>query len=316
MARGLNAAAAGAANPLVAARDQAQIDETSIPALDAQTVRGAADRNRERDAQTEPWKHPQEAPSHRGDAGVDRHDRGRRIANGDGQFQDRRAASSGAKRDRVSALIDVCSRFNIAARKREGSLAKTAKARTSICRRVLIAGLGLSAAHAAQAQPTQAQKDAIRKNCRSDYMSYCSSVPTGGAASLQCLRQHGSNLSGACAKAVDAIGGGSGTSPGGAPAAASSENAPAQIVTPAVSGPVSAPAPVVTQPMAPAAQAPPPPARMYPRQEAALIRNQCGMDFRRFCRGVRFGGGRAVECLTDNQNDLSRGCRSALMSLR
>jgi len=36
--------------------------------------------------------------------------------------------------------------------------------------------------------PTDAQRSAIRSECRSDYEAHCASIPPGGAASLQCLR--------------------------------------------------------------------------------------------------------------------------------
>ncbi len=134
-------------------------------------------------------------------------------------------------------------------------------------------------------QPSSAQQNAIRQNCRSDYQSYCSSVPTGGQASLQCLQQHAAELSPACGQAVGALGGGS-------PSPASPAPAPSQAARP------------------PAA----PPAN--PRAEMALMRNACGMDYRRFCRGVRLGGGRAVGCLADHQESLSDGCRAALMAMR
>src|SRR4051794_8052899 len=51
-------------------------------------------------------------------------------------------------------------------------------------------------------QPTQAQANAIRQNCRSDYMRHCSDVPTGGAASLACLEEHAAQVSGACRQAL------------------------------------------------------------------------------------------------------------------
>ena len=68
----------------------------------------------------------------------------------------------------------------------------------------LMLGL-LAAADQAVAEPTEAQTSAIRSNCRSDYMSYCSSVPRGGAASLECLKQNVAKLSSACQQAVNAI---------------------------------------------------------------------------------------------------------------
>ena len=43
--------------------------------------------------------------------------------------------------------------------------------------------------------PSQAQRDAIKSECRSDYIAHCSSVPPGGEASLQCLQKNMSSLS-------------------------------------------------------------------------------------------------------------------------
>lgn len=109
-----------------------------------------------------------------------------------------------------------------------------------------VLGLGLSAL-TAQAQPTDAQRDAIRSNCRSDFMSNCSGVTPGGAEALQCLQRNMSKLSSGCQGAVKAI------SPPPAAAAPRSEapapTAPAPAPTPAAA-PAAAPAP------APAAPAP------------------------------------------------------------
>ena len=61
----------------------------------------------------------------------------------------------------------------------------------------------LAAANAAYAQaPTEAQRSAIRSECRSDYETHCASVPPGGAASLQCLQKNMSSLSSGCQTAV------------------------------------------------------------------------------------------------------------------
>jgi hypothetical protein len=46
------------------------------------------------------------------------------------------------------------------------------------------------------AEPTAEQVAAIKANCRSDYMSYCWSVPRGGPEAAQCLKQ---NLANYCA---------------------------------------------------------------------------------------------------------------------
>ena len=42
----------------------------------------------------------------------------------------------------------------------------------------------------AGAQVSQAQKDAVRANCRNDFMSHCRGVTPGGADALNCLRQN------------------------------------------------------------------------------------------------------------------------------
>lgn len=130
-------------------------------------------------------------------------------------------------------------------------------------------------------QPTDAQRNAIKQSCRSDYMSYCSSVPTGGRASLECLQQHMSQLSGGCQQAVGAIGGGSSSVAGAA------------------------------QPH----PAPPPP-ELSPRQEMALMRQSCGSDYRAYCNGVQPGGGRAIACLMRNEENLSPRCKTAMAEAR
>ncbi len=55
------------------------------------------------------------------------------------------------------------------------------------------------------AQPTEAQKEAVKSACRSDYMAHCSSVTPGGEEALQCLAKNMSSLSGSCQSAVKAI---------------------------------------------------------------------------------------------------------------
>src|ERR1700731_1448507 len=76
--------------------------------------------------------------------------------------------------------------------------------------------------------PTDAQRSAIRSQCRADYEAHCASIPPGGKASLQCLQQNMSSLSSSCQAAVRAV---------EAPAAPKAESAPA---TPAESAPAAA----------------------------------------------------------------------------
>jgi Cysteine rich repeat len=144
-------------------------------------------------------------------------------------------------------------------------------------------------------QPNQAQINAIRQACRSDYQSYCSSVPTGGSAALACLQRNAQSLSGPCQQAVSAVG-------GSAPAA----QRPSSATAPA--------APANAGPAVPASRYPSLP--MSPRQEAILLRRACAKDYQNYCREVPLGGGRIIECLRENGPSLSRQCRSALISLR
>lgn len=58
---------------------------------------------------------------------------------------------------------------------------------------------------ASSQSPTDAQRSAIRSQCRSDYQAHCASIPPGGAASLQCLQQNMSSLSPGCQSAVRAV---------------------------------------------------------------------------------------------------------------
>ena len=68
-----------------------------------------------------------------------------------------------------------------------------------------VAAILATAAPAFAQAPSQAQRDAIKSQCRSDYMAHCSSVPPGGEASLQCLQKNMSSLSSSCQSAVRAV---------------------------------------------------------------------------------------------------------------
>jgi hypothetical protein len=153
---------------------------------------------------------------------------------------------------------------------------------------LLVISLGLVSPAVAQ-KPSQAQITAIRQACPADYQTYCSDVPTGGSASLACLKRNVQSLSEPCHQAVAAI---------GSPAPA----APATTV------------PGAAAPAAPAARTYGP--AMSSRQEAMLLRRACGMDYRTYCSEVPIGGGRVIECLRENGPSLSRQCRSALLSAK
>lgn len=140
---------------------------------------------------------------------------------------------------------------------------------------------------AAPAQPTQAQQAAIRSACPGDFRAKCSGVAPGGEAALACLKKNEATLSAACRSAVSAIGG----SPAAAPASATAA------VTPAA---------------APAAPAAAPVPNVPPLMEARILRRFCSMDFATLCKGVQLGQGRALQCLAQNTEALSPGCKQAM----
>jgi hypothetical protein len=171
---------------------------------------------------------------------------------------------------------------------------------------VLVVGAIGAAGDALAQQPSQAQLNALRSSCRSDYMAHCSSVPTGGAPALNCLKQHMPALSGGCQSAVNAI----------SPAAP----APAVAAAPAAAPAAPPPAPPVMQaaPAAPPVAAPAAAAaarKPAPRQaEARAIGQACRADYRVHCAGIPPGGSASIACLKRNARTLSRGCLQALVS--
>jgi hypothetical protein len=168
-------------------------------------------------------------------------------------------------------------------------------------------------ATAAGAQaPSQAQRDAIKSQCRGDYMAHCSSVPPGGAESLQCLQKNMSSLSAGCASAVKAV------EPPAAPKAETAPApAPAKESAPAAAKTESAPAaPTTAKPAAPTA-APKAAATAAPAQQPSgaqisAIRSACRSDYPKVCAGVPTGGAPALQCLEKNKAKLSAACGQAV----
>src|SRR4051794_20096227 len=117
----------------------------------------------------------------------------------------------------------------------------TLKRATKLAPWLSVAAILATAAPALAQAPSQAQRDAIKSQCRSDYIAHCSSVPPGGEASLQCLQKNMSSLSSSCQSAVRAV---------EAPAAA----APAATAKPATE--TAAPKPATPKAAAPKAAAP------------------------------------------------------------
>jgi hypothetical protein len=170
-------------------------------------------------------------------------------------------------------------------------------------RTALLVAAAIGAGSEAFAQnPSQSQINAMRQSCRSDYMAHCSTVPTGGAPALNCLKQNVSNLTPACQNAVKAI------APDTPAAAASST--PAARATPAAPAPPSAPA-AATPP--PATAQPSPVGTSKPSQaQLRNVRQACGADYRIHCAGIPPGGAASIACLKRNVRTLSGACQQAL----
>jgi hypothetical protein len=210
-------------------------------------------------------------------------------------------------------------------------------------------GLGLNgwlSITPAAAQPSQEQQSAIRSNCRSDYMSNCSSVKPGGVEALQCLQRNAAKLSPGCRNAVNAVNPPPAppqqqatTAPAAAPAAQPPAAAGASPALPAAapaapaaapsSAPVRAPQQPVRAATAPAAAAPPGAARPTSQQQASApmlasapspeqqnaIKFTCRRDFMTNCRNVTPGGPEALACLQRNAARLSPDCRTSLAAV-
>ena len=70
---------------------------------------------------------------------------------------------------------------------------------------VTCALIALTLTPTAAHQPTQAQRDAVRAACRSDFMANCAGVQPGGKEALECLVRSEPKLSPPCRGAVGAI---------------------------------------------------------------------------------------------------------------
>jgi hypothetical protein len=161
--------------------------------------------------------------------------------------------------------------------------------------------------------PTDAQRSAIRSQCRSDYQANCASVPPGGMASLQCLQKNVSNLSPGCQAAVRAV---------EAPAEPKAESPP-PAAAPKESAAPAKPAAETAAPAAPkettketSKEASKPAAGTAARKpsssQIAAVRSACRSDYQKVCAGVPTGGAAALQCLEKNKADLSASCQRAV----
>ncbi|OCK58008.1 hypothetical protein [Bradyrhizobium sp. LMTR 3] len=179
---------------------------------------------------------------------------------------------------------------------------------------LLAAAIFAIAAPAFAQAPSQAQRDAIKSQCSSDYIAHCSSVPPGGEAALQCLQKNMSGLSSGCQGAVRAV-----EAPAAAPAKPAETAKPAEPAKPAeTAAPKSAASPTATA--APAKSAEPKAAAgatagQPTSAQTSAIRSACRSDYPKVCAGVPTGGAPAVQCLEKNKTKLSPGCEKAVAAV-
>ncbi len=173
-------------------------------------------------------------------------------------------------------------------------------------RAALVTAIFMVVTPALSQAPSEAQREAIKSECRSDYMAHCSSIPPGGEASLQCLQKNMSSLSGGCAGAVRAV---------AAPAAPKAESAPAAAPKAGATTPAAAPAAATAKPATETA-APKSAAGTAAKQptsaQTSAIRSACRSDYPKVCAGVPTGGAPALQCLEKNKAKVSAACQQAV----
>jgi hypothetical protein len=166
------------------------------------------------------------------------------------------------------------------------------------------AGLLLALSHeqVSAQQPTQAQRDAIRAACRSDFMANCSGVQPGGKEAFACLLQNDAKLSPSCQAAVNAA------APKPAEPAAAAAPAPA------------APAQSETAPPAAKVERAPPGIQVAPAEaqdeQLKSVQQACTLnDFVSHCSWIAPNNPEILLCLKANAADLSPNCQAAVQAL-
>src|ERR1700731_4446768 len=164
------------------------------------------------------------------------------------------------------------------------------------------AGLLLVLLHdqGAAQQPTEAQRDAIRAACRSDFMANCSGVHPGGKEAFECLLRNDAKLSPSCQAAVNA--------------AAPKPAEPAAAATPA------APANSETAPPATKVERAPPGIQVAPTEaqngQLKSVQQACTLnDFVAHCSWIAPSNPEILLCLKGNAADLSPNCQAAVQAL-
>ncbi len=155
--------------------------------------------------------------------------------------------------------------------------------------------------------PSEAQRAAVKAQCRSDYMTHCSSVTPGGKEALECLAQHMSSLSGGCQAAVKAV-----------QAAVEPKEEPKQETKEEAAKPEPKPeAAPATEAAKPTAEGAPKAAATAPAKkpssaQIAAVKSNCRSDYMAHCSSVTPGGAAALQCLEKNEAKLSPSCRKAV----
>jgi hypothetical protein len=127
-----------------------------------------------------------------------------------------------------------------------------------------LAAMGTAPAHA---QITEAQKSAMKANCRSDFIANCMSTKPGTKVALQCLQSNLEKLAPDCQAAVKA------TMPP-PPAAAAPPPEPPPPAQPSPKAAVAPPPPPPAAPPPAVASAPPPPVAALPPPKAAKAKKE------------------------------------------
>jgi len=179
----------------------------------------------------------------------------------------------------------------------------------------LLAFTAVSIATSAFAQaPTETQREAIKSECRSDYIAHCSSIPPGGAASLECLQKNMANLSAGCAGAVRAVE--APTETKAEPREETKAEPKEETKVEPKEEPKPAPATTTAKPAAgPAPKAASAPAKQPTGAQISAIRSACRSDYPKVCAGVPTGGAPALQCLEKNEARLSASCRKAVAAV-
>jgi len=166
------------------------------------------------------------------------------------------------------------------------------------------AGLLLALLHdqAAAQQPTEAQRDAIRAACRSDFMANCSGVQPGGRDAFECLLRNDAKLSPSCQAAVNA--------------AAPKPAEPAAAATPAPAAPANS----ETAPPAAKVERAPSGIQIAPagaqNEQLKTVQQACTLnDFVAHCSWIAPNNPEILLCLKGNAADLSPNCQAAVQSL-